>query len=543
MIGILANLTARYLLIGAALAVEIAAIALLAALPLALMLALMRMSSFPLFRWAASFYIWVIRGTPLLLQLIFWYDALPLIGIKFDAVTTAIIGFALNEAAFSAEIVRGGILGVNRSQTHAGAALGMPGSLLLRRIILPQALRTIAPALSNEAIALVKNTSLASVIAVDELTLRSQEIVASSFQFIPVFGAAAIDYLLITSIIVVAQGFLERRLNIERKGAAEVATWGLSRWFGAGFGRRGATPSDTPAPVVAEPAGPLPAGALDGRGAQLLVAEDVRQTSLERNGAANFVEIREVRKDYGRKQVLRGISLTVAPREVVTIMGPSGSGKSTLLRLINHLEPVSGGEITVNGKLVGYRRVPSGLAPVRRLAQARAAARIGMVFQHFNLFDHMTVLENIIEAPIRVFQRSRAEAVAEAKMLLAVTGLDGYENLYPHQISGGQQQRVAIARALATRPRLMLFDEPTSALDPELVGEVLHVMRQLAEQGMTMIVVTHEVAFAKACADRVIFMDEGRVVEEGAPEQVLGHPKEDRTRRFLRMVTHAEGSF
>jgi polar amino acid transport system permease protein len=254
-----------------------------------------------------------------------------------------------------------------------------------------------------------------------------------------------------------------------------------------------------------------------------------------------FVVCRNVEKAYGKRQVLKGLDLTVIRGEVVVIMGPSGSGKSTLLRMINHLEPLDRGEITVDGRHVGYRRTPDGgLKPSGNLARSRAEARIGIVFQHFNLFEHLTALENLIEAPIRVYRRTPDEARAIGLRLLTAVGLAGHIDHLPHRLSGGQQQRVAIARALAVSPRVMLFDEPTSALDPELVGEVLGVIRGLAEAGMTMIIVTHEVGFAREVADRIVFMDAGAIVEEGPPGQVLDQPAEDRTRRFLRRVAHAQ---
>ena len=245
---------------------------------------------------------------------------------------------------------------------------------------------------------------------------------------------------------------------------------------------------------------------------------------------------RNLWKSYGHREVLRGVDFSVARGEVVVIMGPSGSGKSTLLRMVNHLEAVDQGEILVDGKHVGYRQVGNTLKPMRDLAAARAEARIGMVFQHFNLFDHMTALENVTEAPVRVHGEAPSKALETATRLLQMVGLANHANHLPHRLSGGQQQRVAIARALAISPRLMLFDEPTSALDPELVGEVLAVIRRLAEMGMTMLVVTHEVRFARDVADRVIFMDEGKIVEEGAPADVIDQPRHERTRRFLRLV-------
>ncbi|RXT52584.1 ectoine/hydroxyectoine ABC transporter ATP-binding protein EhuA [Bosea sp. Tri-44] len=249
--------------------------------------------------------------------------------------------------------------------------------------------------------------------------------------------------------------------------------------------------------------------------------------------AAPLVSARNVHKSFGHNEVLKGIDLDVMPGEVVVVLGPSGSGKSTFLRCINHLEAINRGSIMVAGEQIGYRL--SGERLIKLSARAIAAQRrqIGMVFQQFNLFPHMTALENIIEAPVGVHGRSRKEATDYAMELLARIGLTEKANAYPRQLSGGQQQRVAIARALAIRPKLMLFDEPTSALDPELVGEVLSTMRDLAGQGLTMIVVTHEIGFAREAADRVVFMDGGLVVEQGPPEQVLANPSHPRTRLFL----------
>ncbi|MFY7835232.1 MAG: amino acid ABC transporter ATP-binding protein [Novosphingobium sp.] len=254
-----------------------------------------------------------------------------------------------------------------------------------------------------------------------------------------------------------------------------------------------------------------------------------------------FVVCKNVHKSYylrgrGEFEVLKGIDFQVHRGEVVAILGASGSGKSTLLRLINHLEPMNDGEILVEGKHVGYERKKGRLVPTKNLAKARADAKIGMVFQSFDLFDHKTATENIMEAPIQVYGMKQEAARERARLLLEGVGLTDHADHLPMRLSGGQQQRVAIARALATEPKLMLFDEPTSALDPELVGEVLGVMRSLAEAGMTMIVVTHEINFARDVADRVVFMDKGVIVEDGPAREVLNNPKEERTRQFLRMV-------
>ena len=250
-----------------------------------------------------------------------------------------------------------------------------------------------------------------------------------------------------------------------------------------------------------------------------------------------MVRAEAVHKRFGRNEVLRGIDLDVAPGEVLCLLGPSGSGKSTFLRCINHLEKINSGRLSVDGELVGYRQVGEKLHELRESEVARKRAEIGMVFQHFNLFGHMTALENVTSAPVYVKHVSRVQAQARGRELLDRVGLGDKHDSYPAQLSGGQQQRVAIARALAMEPKLMLFDEPTSALDPELVGEVLDVMRALAtDLGMTMVVVTHEIGFAREAADRVAFMDGGVIVESGPPDEVLGSPRHERTRAFLSKV-------
>ncbi|CAB4924464.1 unannotated protein [freshwater metagenome] len=243
-----------------------------------------------------------------------------------------------------------------------------------------------------------------------------------------------------------------------------------------------------------------------------------------------------VHKRFGLNEVLKGIDMTVGRGEVVCLLGPSGSGKSTLLRCINHLEPINRGRITVDGQIVGYREKDGRLHELPEKVAVQQRADIGMVFQRFNLFAHRTALQNITEAPILVKGMGRKQAEARALELLERVGLGDRGGAYPSQLSGGQQQRVAIARALAMDPKLMLFDEPTSALDPELVGDVLDVMRDLAKAGMTMVVVTHEIGFAREVGDRVVFMDEGVVVESGPPSQVLDAPQEARTRTFLSKV-------
>ena len=244
----------------------------------------------------------------------------------------------------------------------------------------------------------------------------------------------------------------------------------------------------------------------------------------------------DVYKSFGRLEVLRGVSLDVRRAETVCIIGPSGSGKSTFLRCINHLEHIDAGRIEVNGQLIGYRQRNGKLAEDSEKSIARQRTQIGMVFQRFNLFPHKTALENVIEAPVHVLRVAKAQAITEGEALLTRVGLSDKRDVYPGKLSGGQQQRVAIARALAMKPALMLFDEATSALDPEVIGEVLTVMEELAHGGMTMIVVTHEMGFARHAADRVVMMDEGRFIEQGPPEHLFDAPEQERTKAFLSKI-------
>lgn len=518
-----------FLLAGALTAVQITALAMSAGLVLGLGLALVRLSSVAPLRAAAWTYIWMVRGTPQLLQLVFIYDALPLIGLKFDSFTTAVIGFALNEAAFSAEIIRGGIVSVNRNQSIAAASLGMGRFLTLRRIILPQAMRAIMPGVTNDTIGMLKLSSIASVIFVNELTFRAQQIVGQNFKFFTVFCAAGAIYLVMTSAVSALQGWVEHHFDPERDRSRRRVP--LVRRV---LGRSNEAVPEPAAPNRGRLCQETRRAAVDLDLHSVIGSDDVR------TGIAQPVLVSStVWKSYGGREVLSGIELSVNRGEVVAILGPSGSGKSTFLRLIAHLESVDRGEILLDGRHVGYERRGDALKPMSSLAKARADARIGMVFQHFDLFNHLTALENVIEAPIRVHGIARGEAEGLGWRLLKAVGLLGHADDLPHRLSGGQQQRVAIARALAIRPRLMLFDEPTSALDPELVGEVLAVIRRLADAGMTMIVVTHEIRFAREVADRVIFMDDGKVIEEGPPAQVIDDPQQPRTRRFLRRVAQS----
>ncbi|NYF12356.1 ABC-type polar amino acid transport system ATPase subunit [Pseudoclavibacter sp. JAI123] len=269
---------------------------------------------------------------------------------------------------------------------------------------------------------------------------------------------------------------------------------------------------------------------------QATITRNVEAELERRSAASGQVSVCGVSKSYGTHEVLHDIDLEIEPGEVVALLGPSGSGKSTLLRTINHLESVDGGSILIDGEYIGYVRKGDRLFELREAETLRRRTRVGMVFQNFNLFPHLTALQNITAAPVALQRASKADADAQARGLLKRVGLEGKEYHYPRQLSGGQQQRVAIARALALKPDVLLFDEPTSALDPELVGEVLDVIRELAHGGTTLVIVTHEIGFAREVADRIVFLDAGRIIEQGTPEQVLTNPQHPRTQDFIRKV-------
>lgn len=527
-------LTFPYLLQGIKATVGISLGALVGATLIGALLAALQMSRTQLLALPARLYTGVFRGTPLILQLVFFYDALPHAGVKLSGITTAIVVFSLNEATFFSEIFRGGIVSIDKGQVAAAEALGMSPGKVMAYVVAPQALRTVVPMLANETITLVKNTSLASVISVNELTLRSESLVAQNFAFFPVFFASGIMYLVLTTAVAAFQALAEWRLDLKEAQRRTFKGLVARRLGGRSMRMR----------TGVEPVAPGTALCIDGsedaaglrashRAASITALAD--SGALVSSGSGRVLQVRNVGKTYGSKTVLHDVSFDVEAGEVVVLMGVSGSGKSTLLRLINHLESVDRGDIIFDGERVGYS--PSGrpLAP-REIASARASARIGMVFQHFNLFRHLSALENVRLGPLVVQGEDKATVDKRATALLGAVGLSERMNFLPSHLSGGQQQRVAIARALASRPRLLLFDEPTSALDPELVGEVLETMRELAEAGMTMIVVTHEVRFAMEVADRVVFMSDGHIVEEGPPSKVLVEPTDPRTRRFLRMI-------
>ncbi|AYG68975.1 MULTISPECIES: amino acid ABC transporter permease/ATP-binding protein [unclassified Rhizobium] len=493
-------------------------------------LALARVSKSPLLAGLSWGYIWLLRSIPMIVLLLvlnnlgYLYETI-MIGVPFtdkvlfDYPTTqlltpfaaAFLGLTLNQSAFFAEIVRGGILSVDQGQLEAAASLGLSRRRQAFRIVLPQAMRSILPTGFNEIIGLAKSTSMVYVLALPELFYTVQVIYRRNLEVIPLLMVATVWYLVIMTVLSIAQHYIERYFS---KGAVRNPT---PLPFQSYFQRLRGTPT-----VISVRASGVTLGGQKG-------AADWRA----KGGA---VRIHGISKSFGTLKVLDDIELNLPAGSVTAIIGPSGSGKSTLLRAINHLERVDSGFISVDGDLVGYTQKGDVLYELKEKDILKRRTDIGMVFQNFNLFPHLTVLENIIEAPIQVRGLSRDDAIAFAQELLARVGLSDKIDAYPRQLSGGQQQRVAIARALALRPKVLLFDEPTSALDPELVGEVLDVIKELARTGTTLVIVTHEIGFAREVADTVVFMEGGHILEAGSPAQILNDARHSRTRAFLAKV-------
>jgi polar amino acid transport system permease protein len=525
-------LSLPYLIEGIWFTVMVTALGLGGGLILGLILAAMQLSRFWMLAAFARGYTVIFRGTPLILQMVFAYDALPHIGIKLSAVGAAGLALAANEAPFIAEMLRAGVLGIDRGQVSAGQALGMTPTTLMRRIIAPQAIRMMIPAFGNETVSALKNSSLASVISVQELTLRSTQLASSTFDFFSIFFASGLIYLVLTTGVSVVQLLVERALDLDRP-ATESRFARFMPWYRA--------PSLL-APIVAEPLSPadaqpdevLPYSAPPKDAKASRADRTKRSATLAHNDVV--VDVAGLYKAYDKQVVLAGVDMTVRLGEVVALLGPSGSGKSTLLRCINHLEGWDAGTVKIGGRRIGFREDGKPLSP-RDMANERASVGVGMVFQQFNLFSHLTALENVA-GPLRwVHGVSRPDADRRARELLERVGLSHRADALPRHLSGGQQQRVAIARAIAPNPTVLLLDEPTSALDPELVNEVLEVIRRLAvEDGLTMIISTHQLRFADEVADRVVFLSGGSIIEEGLAHEVLTNPRNPITARFLRVM-------
>jgi len=458
------------------------------------LLALAKQSSHAWLRWPVSIYVWFFRSVPLLVLLIFVYNLPQLVPslrwLLSQSFYAGLISLILTEAAYMAEIHRGGLLSVPQGQREAARALGIRLIGTQRLVVLPQAFRIALPTLTNEYITIVKLTSLVSVISLTEILLVGQRLYASNFLVLETLAAVAIYYVMIVTLFGWLLQWLERRLDLQRRRAATLTDDEVADI------RRRLPPPPTPARAVQVP------------------------------GQPPALQLRDIHKRYGDHEVLKGIDLKVASGEVIVIIGPSGSGKTSLIRTVNGLETLNQGEIVLFGE--SFLR-----ADERQSAAFHAGIhRIGMVFQSFNLFPHRTIVDNVLMGPRYHALGDGAAERPAALALLDKVGLLAHANKYPHQLSGGQQQRVAIARALAMRPEIMLFDEPTSALDPELVGDVLKVIRDLADEGMTMLIVTHEMEFAMSIADRVVFMEHGHIQADASPATIRAGGDE-RLKRFI----------
>ncbi|WP_040262060.1 amino acid ABC transporter permease/ATP-binding protein [Pseudomonas massiliensis] len=464
-------------------------------------LALAKQSPHPLLNLPARGYIWLFRSVPLLVLLIFIYNlpqALPFTSrVLSDPFWAGLIAMVICEAAYVAEIHRGGLLSIPKGQAEAARALGLRFLGIQGRVVIPQALRVALPSLANEFISIVKLSSLVSVISLTEILMVGQRLYAQNFLVMETMAAVAVYYVAIVTVFDFLLKQLERFLDVTQRKAPL---------------RAAAVPPVSPASPVA------------------LVRPAVA-------GAGPALQAVRLHKAYNNVEVLGAVSLQIQPGEVVSVIGPSGSGKTTLIRLLNGLEQIDNGEIRINGQpFIHLSR--QGAQKPRFVEDAKHRLNIGMVFQSFNLFPHLTVLGNLLLAPRYHRLAPLGELKAQAHALLDKVGMLEHAWKYPHQLSGGQQQRVAIARALMMRPQIMLFDEPTSALDPEKVNEVLQVIEALAQDGITMVIVTHEMNFAFKVSDRIVFMEKGRVVCDDAP-QVLRNGQHPRVEAFLKDVSLA----
>ncbi|RKT10759.1 amino acid ABC transporter membrane protein (PAAT family) /amino acid ABC transporter ATP-binding protein (PAAT family) [Paraburkholderia sp. RAU2J] len=456
------------------------------------LLALGKQSTWRPLSWACRSYVWFFRSLPLLVLLIFVYN-LPQIfpwtgSFLSNAFWAGLIAMSLSETAYVAEIHRGGLAGVHKGQLEAGKALGIGYIGLQRLVVLPQAFRVALPALINEYISMVKLTSLVSVISLEEILLVGERLYTQNFKVLETMLAVAVYYVLIVTVFGYLLSYVEKHLDFTRR-SGDVHTGDAA---------------------VAEKVVPI------------VVPDRKPMTAIE---AAN------IHKHYGSHHVLKGINLKVMTGEVISVIGPSGSGKTSLIRTLNGLELIDDGEVRLNTKPFLSNHKSSHQS---RAAYHEGILHIGMVFQSFNLFPHRTVLENVTLAP-QYHSRLKGEMLERHGLkLLNKVGMGAHAYKYPHQLSGGQQQRVAIARALAMEPSIVLFDEPTSALDPELVGEVLRVIEDLAREGMTMIIVTHEIDFAMKVSDRILFMEGGVVAHDMTPAQYQAMPRDSRVARFLK---------
>jgi len=443
----------------------------------------------------AATYIWFFRSVPLLVLLIFIYnlpqlipDFRPVLSNPFWAGAIALI---VSETAYIAEIHRGGLLSIDRGQHEAAHVVGIRSLGKYLRIIVPQAVRVAMPTLSNQFITIVKLTSLVSVISLAEILLVGQRLYTRNFLVMETLVAVSIYYVLIVTVFTWIFGWIEKWLDVTRRDASEIAE-------------------------------------------QSSVPEVGNVAKSRKVGVDVVIDLKNIKKSFGTKQVLKDISLQVRSGEVVCLIGPSGSGKTTILRTINALQDIDGGSIRFHGE--DWISGDDKYQVSKRFYDD--VVHLGMVFQQFNLFPHLSVLNNVTLGPRYHKMGSKSELHENAMRNLEKVGMAVHANKFPHQLSGGQKQRVAIARALAMKPLVMLFDEPTSALDPELVGEVLQTIELLAAEGMTMVIVTHEMSFAKKISDRIIMLEDGFLVADVKSSELTAEKPDSRIKRFMEQAQH-----
>jgi polar amino acid transport system permease protein len=444
-----------------------------------------------LMRWPALVFIWVFKGTPLLAQILFFYSALPQMGVPLSLIATGLLALGLNEGARMADIVRGGLMSVSRDQREAGLALGLHPWQIFVTVVFPQAIRAIVPPLGNNFSYMIKATSLLAAISFAELLRVSQQLAQSTTRALEVYLAVALWYLVILTIWMLIQHRIERAVAL--KTSSHVS----------------APPPMVERTVVRADLGPEAPSHLN-----------------------PVIEARNLTRSFGPIKGLDDVSLAVGKGEVVVVLGPSGSGKSTLLRALNWIEPADSGDVLLTGESLPWADAARHIARPDRMLDKRRR-RLGMVFQSFALFPTMTARQNVALGPRKLLGIPKTEALAAADGLLDKVGLRDKLHAYPVELSGGQRQRVAIARALSMKPDALLFDEPTSALDPESIGGVLGVMADLAGQGLTMVIVTHEIGFARRIADRIAYMERGRLLMDLPRDQAFGDEAPDYFRAFL----------
>lgn len=446
-------------------------------------------------------YVWFFRSMPLLVLIVFVYNLpqlLPATHVVLNSPFWAgYLALVLSETAYISEIHRGGLNSVGPGQRDAARALGLRYRHMMSRVVIPQALRIAMPGLGNQYVYIIKLTSLVSVISLNEILLTGEQLYTQNFKVLETLVAVSFYYIVLVTVVNAIQQRVENRLEFTKHETSLVK-----------------------------------------RDEKSQVSPRVERTDRATHPHSGEVVIkaRDVTKTFDNTRVLHGVSFDVHEGEVVALVGPSGSGKTTMLRSLNRLERVDSGVIEVCNEPMGYlRKSDGGLREVSDGVLARQRRKVGMVFQDFNLFPHLTVYGNLALAPKLTGKYSTPDGLeVKATELLRKVGMDEHLNRYPHQLSGGQKQRVAIARALTMNPKAMLFDEPTSALDPEMIGEVLQVMSDLAEDGMTMVLVTHEVQFVEGVADWLVFVDHGQLVEQGRPSEVINNPSTQRARDFFR---------